>query len=228
MTDLHTIKTSEEISRILREAEVSHAEVSCELADLEIRSVSGSNLVLGLKRLSTEGGGMLASVFPPDFTIGTEIEIILSLVHGQYALRETVHDISLTTFTVNVSSLLRLQRRKDFRVSVRNEGYRFFWAALPETEGFLVVDLSVGGLRLLWPPSAGAVPRTKTVLRGRLEIEKSLALEMVCVKNHGPDSPSRPELGVALSFEFRGLNQETSQALLFTGLAVHRKYYGTR
>lgn len=228
MGDSHTIQSSDEISRILREAETSHAEASCELADLEIRRVSGANIVLGLKRASTEGGGMLSTVFPPDFVIGSEIEVVLSLVHGQYAFRQAVHDISMTTFTVNVSSLLRLQRRKDFRVSVKNEGYRFFWSALQDHEGFLVLDLSVGGLRLLWPPSAGAPPKMKTVMRGRLEIEKSLVLEMTCVKNHGAESPSKPELGLALSFEFRGLDQETSQALLFTGLAVHRKYYGTR
>lgn len=228
MNDTNGITSSTEIARIFREAEAAHGEISCELAELEIRRASGTNLVLGLKRAGASAGELLSAVFPPTFAVGAEIEIVLSLVHGQYAFRAVVHDTSMTTFTVNVPSLLRLQRRKDFRVAVRNEGYRFFWSALPDSECFQVLDLSVGGIRILWPPSAGTPPETKTVLQGRLEVEKSLKVEMRCVRNHGPDSPEKPELGIGLSFEFMGLDQETSQALLFTGLTVHRKYYGTR
>lgn len=228
MSDSQRIQSTTEISRILREAEVSNGEVSCELAELEIRRASGTNLVLGLRRADAGGSGLLSSVFPPSFTIGTKIEIILSLVDGQYAFQEVVSDISLTTLTVNVTGLLRLQRRKDFRVSVRNEGYRFYPSTPEGHEGFLVLDVSVGGLRLLWPPGAGAPPKMKSVLQGRLEVEKNLTVEIRCVKNHGADAPSKPELGVGLSFEFLNLDQETSQALLFTGLAVNRKYYGSR
>lgn len=257
MSDVDGITSIDEISRILKIAETGSAEAYCEVnvvgapsvVHLEIRRAFGTNIVFGLKRPPDKPGQMLSAVFSNGLEAGTPIEVIISLVDGQYAIRDVVQDVSLTTFTVSAGrSLLRLQRRKDFRVSVRSDGLKFLLpgktGAKPEALALDVLDLSAGGLRLLWKPEAGPIPAMGSTFRGDLHLraapretkgadakppppEKVVTVDMKFVKDHGPDAPLKPELGQALSFQFQNPGQEDQRAILFTCLFIHRNSYGT-
>lgn len=258
MSEFDSITASDEISRILRTAESSNAEVYCEFApsgqppslvELDVRRVIGSNVVLGPRRRPGEPAKMLNAVFPSGLTVGTPVEVVFSLVDGQYAIRDIVQDVSMTTFTMSASrNLLRLQRRKDFRVSVRTDGLKFDWQSKPNdkaTRSFELLDLSAGGLRLLWNPAVGGpTPALGSTLFGTLHLtarstaavkpeaepppEKTVQVELKFVKDHGPDSTTHPELGHALSFQFQNMGQEDARAVLFTCLFIHRNSYGAR
>lgn len=243
-----TIKAPEEIARILKLAETLKVEVYGEVTEsvnspvveLDIRGISGTKIVLGLKREPGEPVRLLSGAFPNGLKAGSRVEIIFGLVDGQYAIRDVVEDVSLSTFTVSAeNNLLRLQRRKDFRVAVRNEGLKFFKVEKsdsPKPRGdakpfeYSLLDLSAGGLRLLWPTSVEPVPALGTVIQGtlRLSPEKSVDVAIRLVKNHGIESAARPDLGYALSFQFQNLPQEEARAVLFTCLFIHRGSYGTR
>lgn len=250
MSDLDQISSYDEITRILKAAEATSAEVYCSFAEdglptltveLEIRGVSGTNVVLGIKKKEGAKAQMLTAGFPNGVKIGSPIEVVFSLVDGQYAIRDVVQDTSMTTLTVSAGRhLLRLQRRKDFRVSVRSDGLKF--ERLDKIVGkptdksgavsFQILDLSAGGLRLLWLPAAGPLPAMGSVLKGRLHLgneteKKVIDVEMRFVKDHGLDSPLKPEGGQALSFQFQGLGQAEGRTVLFTCLLIHRKNYGS-
>lgn len=250
MSDIDGITSTDEITRILKIAEATNAEVYCELnvvgapsvVHLEVRRAIGTNIVLGLKRLPNQSTQMLTTVFTNGLVAGTPVQIIISLVDGQYAVRDVVQDVSLSTFTVSAGrSLLRLQRRKDFRVSVRTDGLKFMLATKGEPVALSVLDLSAGGLRLLWEPQAGPIPALGTMFTGDLHLrassrekdggepapEKVVTVEMKFVKDHGPDAPLKPQLGQALSFQFHNPGQEESRAILFTCLLIHRNSYGS-
>lgn len=259
MSDFDRITSSDEITRILKSAEALGAEVHCEvtgtagparLIELDIRGVSGTNVVLGLKRHPGQPGQMLNAVFTQGLEAGAPIEVVFSLVDGQYAIRETVQDISLTTFTVGAGrNLLRLQRRKDFRVSVKADGLAFVTKTSTGEIAFDLIDLSAGGLRLSWPPSAGPIPSLGTLLDGVLYLSrrdpvtekgtsrvppaKSVTAQIKLVKDHGQPpqvvstASRRPEQAHALSFQFQGLGQEDARTILFTCLFIHRQSYGS-
>lgn len=238
--EFDTIKSIDEITRVLKVAITLNIEVYCELTDaavptvveLDIRGVSGTHVVFGVKRESGAPGQLLTTAFPKGLQAGSPIEVIFGLVDGQYAIRDVVKDVSMTTFTVDAGkNLLRLQRRKDFRVSVRTDSLTF--VTKPDTgdsQQFKLLDLSAGGMRLLWPASQAAIPALGATVFGTLHLnpQKSVDVQVRMVKNHGPDSPSKPDLGHALSFQFDGLSQEDSRAILFVCLFIHRAHYGTR
>jgi hypothetical protein len=251
MSDIDGIHSSEEISRILKIAETTNAEVYCEVnivgapnsVALEVRRAIGTNIVVGLKRAPNQSAQMLSTVFTNGLAAGTPVQIIISLVDGQYAIRDVVQDVSLSTFTVSAGrSLLRLQRRKDFRVSVRSDGLKFLLQTAKDVEALNVLDLSAGGLRLLWEPKHGPIPTLGTLVKGDLHLhaaarektgaeappppEKVVTVEMKLVKDHGPDAPLKPDLGRAVSFQFQNPGQEESRAILFTCLFIHRNSYG--
>lgn len=254
--EFDSITSLEDIIRILKIAEASSAEVYCQFSglnlsvisvELEIRAVSGTNVVLGIKKKPGEGGKLLSTVFVDGIKVGDPIEVVFSLVDGQYAIRDIISDVSMATLTLSAGrNLLRLQRRKDFRVSVKTDGLTFvtkMTATSPETS-LKLLDLSAGGLRLVWPQSAGAVPAMGTALKGTLQLaakdaatghprdgapeEKNVAVEIKFVKDHGLHSPTSSELGQALSFQFQNLGQEEARAVLFTCLFIHRSSYESR
>ncbi len=259
--DFDNIESIDDITRILQIAESSGAEVHCQFStsgsavidvELDIRGISGTNVVLGIKRKPGESAKLLSSVFKNGIKAGSPIEVVFSLVDGQYAIRDIVQDVSLSTFTLSAGrNLLRLQRRKDFRVSVKTDGLTFT-THLPtslDASVLSLIDLSAGGLRLLWPVSAGEIPAIGTVLPGTLQLgsknlsggnsvevtpastptaEKLVTVELKLVKNHGLDAPLKPDHGHALSFQFQNLGQDAARAVLFTCLFIHRSSYGSR
>jgi hypothetical protein len=244
--EFDNINSPEEIARILKVAVTLNIEVYCELAgsvqpaviELDIRGVSGSQVVFGLKRDPGSPGLMLASAFPNGLNVGSRVEVIFGLVDGQYAIRDVVEAVSMTTFTVDASrNLLRLQRRKDFRDSVKNEGLRFVKKTPKLNEPaleFKLLDLSAGGLRLVWSTGLGPVPALGTLLEGTLHLstQKTADVQIKLVKNHGPEAELSSGVssgrGYALSFQFQNLSQEDSRAILFACLFIHRGNYASR
>lgn len=238
------ITATEDITRILKIAESANAEVYCDFAiagspplvvELDIRGVIGTNVLLGLRRKPGVPGGLLSSVFKNDLKIGSQIEVVFNLVDGQYAIRDVVQDTSMATFTLSAGrNLMRLQRRKDFRVLVKTDGLKFVSKLNGADVPLPLIDLSAGGTRLLWPPAAGPIPLLGTILKGSLFLNddngknKVVEVDLKFVKDHGPDSPEKPELGQAMSFQFQNIGQEQARAVLFTCLFIHRKNYGSR
>lgn len=250
MSDVVVVTSQAEIARVLRAAVADHAEVHCETPNgrtvpLEIRSLSGMSLVLSLKRDASGSIPLLSSVFQEDLAADFELEVVISLVDGQYAIRERVSDVSLSTFTISASrSILKLQRRSDFRVSVRAEGYVVALTIRDTTLGekqheLTILDLSAGGMRVLWPTSTlGMTPRRNQSWEAELKLsppavrgtvdEKTATVTMECVRDHGPENPERPQDGHAVSFRFHELQQDEARTILFVCLSVHRARYALR
>lgn len=242
MSESDKIVSKDEIIRILKNGETSNAEVSSNppSVELQIVAASGTRLILSLKHKVGDPAPALATAGA--FSRGEPIEVIFSLVDGQYAVRAEIRDVTPTTFTVDASEeMLRLQRRKDFRVAIARGSMRFILhgpaitgaTATATSLSFDLIDLSAGGLRLLWPPEAGAIPRVGERLGGDLVLKvgppaESLALTLSFVKDHGADAPLKPELGDGLSFRFESLSQEDARAVLFACLGVYRSSYGSR
>lgn len=243
MSDFAAVTSPDEISRILKLAEADKADVHCEFTrgksiSLEIRGLHGTNLVLGVKKQDGGVAPLLGSVFSGGLAAGVPMEVVMNLVDGQYAIRDVVTDVSLTTFTLNAGrSLLKLQRRMDFRVSVRADDLRFATKISGSEVKLLLLDLSAGGMRVLWPlPYGPAIEGAQ--LSGRLflspplergtDLEKIADVTAVIVRDHGVDSPSRPQDGHAVSFRFQNLSLEDGRTILFSCLSVHRSRYGSR
>lgn len=250
MSDVVVVTSKEEIARVLRSALADRAEVHCETRNgravpLEIRSLSGMSLVLSLKRGAEGVAPLLSSVFQNDLATDVEIEVVISLVDGQYAIRERISDVSLTAFTLSAGpSILKLQRRSDFRVNVRAEGYVALLTLTDKTIGekpqeLTLLDLSAGGMRVLWPTAKlGMTPRVKQSWSAELILsppssrgtadEKTAKVMIECVRDHGPENPDRPQDGHAVSFRFLDLGQDEARTILFVCLAVHRARYALR
>lgn len=243
MSDFAAVTSPDEISRILKIAQADQAEIHCEVARgksiaLEIRGLHDTNLVLGLKKVSGTAVPLLSSAFPGGLSAGVPMEIVISLVDGQYAIRDVVTDVSMTTFTLSAGrSLLKLQRRSDFRVGVRADDFRFATKIDGVDVKLLLLDLSAGGMRVVWPLPLG--PATEgAVLSGRLSLspksergtttEKTADVTAVIVRNHGAESQTRPQDGNAVSFKFQNLGLEDGRTVLFACLSVHRSRYGSR
>ncbi len=243
MSDFAAVSSPDEISRILKIAEADQAEIHCEVnrgnsIALEIRGLHGTNLVLGLKKTVGSTSPLLSSAFTGGLVAGLPMEIVISLVDGQYAIRDVVTDVSLTTFTLHAGrSLLKLQRRSDFRVGVRAEDFRFTTKIQGVDANLLLLDLSAGGMRVLWPLPFGAAT-VGTVLTGQLKLspppikgtdaEKVADVTVILVRDHGTESQSRPQDGHAVSFQFQNLSLENARTVLFACLSVHRSRYGSR
>ncbi|MBN8539472.1 MAG: hypothetical protein J0L82_03720 [Deltaproteobacteria bacterium] len=243
MSDFAAVTSPDEISRILKIAQADQAEIHCEVSRgksiaLEIRGLHDSNLVLGLKKQAGTVAPLLNAVFSGGLKAGVPMEIVISLVDGQYAIRDVVTDVSMTTFTLNAGqSLLKLQRRSDFRVGVRPDDLRFKTKINGVDASLLLLDLSAGGMRVLWPLPFG--PATEgAVLAGRLylsppsergsESEKSADVSAVIIRDHGAESQTRPQDGRAVSFKFQNLGLDDARTVLFACLSVHRSRYGSR
>ncbi|MDZ4083217.1 MAG: PilZ domain-containing protein [Bdellovibrionales bacterium] len=243
MSDFAAVTSPDEISRILKIAQADQAEIHCEVSRgksiaLEIRGLHDSNLVLGLKKVSGGGAPLLSSAFPGGLSAGVPMEIVISLVDGQYAIRDVVTDVSMTTFTLNAGrSLLKLQRRSDFRVGVRVDDLRFATKIDGSDVKLLLLDLSAGGMRVLWPLSLGPA-KEGDVLTGRLSLslkpergtgaEKFADVSALIVRDHGVESAVRPQDGHAVSFKFQNLSLDDARTILFACLSVHRSRYGSR
>jgi hypothetical protein len=243
MSDFAAVTSPDEISRILKIAQTDKAEIHCEVSRgksiaLEIRGLHGSSLVLGLKKQTGNLVPLLSTVFPGGLKAGVPMEVVISLVDGQYAIRDVVADVSMTTFTLNAGrSLLKLQRRSDFRVGVRPDDLRFKTKIDGVDASLLLLDLSAGGMRVLWPLPFGPA-QEGAVLTGRLllspplerrtDLEKSADIAAVIVRDHGAESPIRPQDGNAVSFKFQNLGQDDARTILFACLSVHRSRYGSR
>ncbi len=250
MSDVVVVTSRDEIARILSAALADRAEAHCETrggrtVPLEIRGLSGMSLVFSLKRDVDGTTPLLASVFQEDMAADVEVEVVISLVDGQYAIRERVSDVSLTTFTLSAGqSILKLQRRSDFRVSVRTEGYVVALqiddtTIVEKRRELTILDLSAGGMRVLWPTSTlGMTPRVKQSFDAELKLsppavrgtaeEKTASVVIECVRDHGPENLDRPQDGHAVSFRFHDLGQEEARTLLFVCLSVHRARYALR
>jgi hypothetical protein len=243
MSDFAAVTSPDEISRILNIAQADQAEIHCEVSRgkfiaLEIRGLHDTNLVLGLKKQAGTMPPLLNTVFSGGLQAGGPMEIVISLVDGQYAIRDVVSDVSMTTFTLNAGrSLLKLQRRSDFRVGVRPDDLRFKTKIDGTEANLLLLDLSAGGMRALWPLPFGPA-KEGAVLTGRLHLtlasdrgsdsEKSADVTAVIVRDHGIESQSRPQEGHAVSFKFQNLGQDDARAILFACMSVHRTRYGLR
>jgi hypothetical protein len=245
MNDFVMINSNEEIERVLRSAVADRAEVHCETRNgrsvsLEIRSVNGLSVVFAIKRDAQGVLPMLSSVFQNDIAADVPMEVVLSLIDGQYAIRERISDVSLTTFTIEVGkTILKLQRRSDFRVNVRAEGFSVAIAAEGKLIELPILDLSAGGLRVLWPmQSLGVPPKEKQVFDAELKLsasairgsgnEKTARVKIECVRDHGPQKDEKLEAGHAVSFRFRDLGQDEARTILFSCLSVHRARYALR
>lgn len=249
MSDLDRITSFDEVTRILKQAEKTNAEIYCQVDDLqasiEIRAVAGSRIVLGLlKPPGAKAAPLLAPVFGDKLVTGKKVEVVMSLVDGQYAVREVIQDVTMTTFTVSAGAMMRLQRRKDFRVSVRAHQVRCELFEIvppgralsepdPKVEFKVIdrlelLDLSAGGMRLVWPPARGPAPQIGSTMRGRLKLPSGSVpiVQALFVKDHGPMPVTDPSPGVGLSFQFQNLGQETARAVLFACLFIHRDQYG--
>jgi len=243
MSDFLAVTSPDEISRILKIAQADQAEIHCEVPRgksiaLEIRGLHGNNLVLGLKKQTGTLVPLLSTVFPGGLKAGGPMEIVIKLVDGQYAIRDVVADVSMTTFTLNAGrSLLKLQRRSDFRVGVRPDDLRFKTKIDGVDASLLLLDLSAGGMRVLWPLQFGPA-QEGAILTGRLHLspplergsdsEKSADVAAVIVRDHGAESPIRPQDGHAVSFKFQNLGQDDARTVLFACLSVQRSRYGSR
>ncbi len=244
MSNAGEIVRTDEISRILKEAKAASAEVSTNLlvGDFEIVEVEDTKLTISRKFVNGVAppinSGSASSEIKPEIRAGMAIEVIFSQVDGQYAIRDEVRDLMPYTFRVDAGqSLIRMQRRQDFRVSVKHASMTFVSnkpsGTLAAAYGFALLDLSVGGLRMLWPPEAGDAPRKNEKLSGRLILragsdESAIGATLVFVKDHGPEAPLKPELGRALSFKFEQLSQDETRQLLFACVGIARSIYGSR
>lgn len=245
MSDINAVTSKDEISRVLRAAVADRAEIHCETRNgrsvsLEIRKLSGMSLVLSIKRDAKGTVPLLDSVFQNDIAVDVPIEVIISLVDGPYAIRERISDVSLTTFTIGVgNSILKLQRRSDFRVNVRAEDYVVAVPVGGAARELSILDLSAGGMRVLWPVATlGQLPKERQRFDAELKLspanirgtpdEKTAAVLIECVRDLGPENPERALAGHAISFRFIGLGHEEVRTILFVCLAVHRARYALR
>lgn len=233
---INSIKASDDIIRILKSGETSNAEVSSSSPSIELKIVHavGTQLVLGLKHKIDSQVPELSRA--GIFSVGASIEIVFALIDGQYAIRDKIRDLTPTTFTVDASAgLLRLQRRKDFRVAVARGAMRFQLSGSGRSASSIsleLIDLSAGGLRLRWPQVAGPIPSVGEKLCGDLflksgEADPAISVTLIFIKDQGVDAPLKPELGHALSFKFESLSQDDARMVLFACVGVYRSRYGS-
>jgi hypothetical protein len=237
----------DEVTRVLNEANVRGVAVFASIVapggftrdfEFSIKAVKGSRLVL--TPAASSGAPLLSTVpqlLPKEIQPGLELELIFSISTGQYAIRDIIADSSLTTITVNAAkSLLRQQRRRDFRVPIRHGIVQCFLQRLhavrvvPELP-LTLIDLSAGGMKLMWPHEGLPEIKPGAEIAGRLKLspgrEVDFTAKLVALFP-APDAnqASAPQSGTPGGFEFDGLKQDEARAILFTCLQLHREIYG--
>lgn len=251
------VTDAEEVARVLNEANVRGVSVFASIVapggftrdyEFSIKAVKGSRLVLTPAAASSPPGTALPStvpqLLPKEIQPGLELELIFSISTGQYAIRDLIADSSLTTITVNAAkSLLRQQRRRDFRVPIRHGVVQCFLQRVhavrvaPELP-LTLIDLSAGGMKLMWPQQGLPEIKPGSEIAGRLKLspgrEVDFTAKLVALfqtPELGPlDSPAvapgATQSGTPGGFEFDGLKQDEARAILFTCLQLHREIYG--
>lgn len=259
--DLERVETPEDIQRVLELALEKRVEVYCDFQGHELpfvfRAIKGTNVVLGLWAPEGQPPPLLQTVLGSKVQAGVKVEAVFTLPDGQYALQYEVQNPTLTTFTLNAEkSLVRLQRRRDFRANVRPFGVKFRLvtgaegqptgaqgkaqppakkktentpdgAASSEADESLVlevVDLSVGGMRVLWPSSLG-VP-TNRILNGTLLLPEGKTADVSArfVRNLGPQG-ARADAPFGVTYQFINASQDVSRVILFACMACLRRTY---
>lgn len=92
-----------------------------------------------------------------------------------------------------------------------------------KTERFRLVDLSVGGMRLIWS-SALDLPLPECELNGELELHTGsrVSVRAKVIRIHSPKDDSAPQ--VSLAFDPKSLTQESTRSILFTCTQISRRF----
>ncbi|HRK07028.1 MAG TPA: hypothetical protein PLZ57_04610 [Pseudobdellovibrionaceae bacterium] len=245
----------DEVARVLNEANVRGVAVFASIVapggftrdyEFSIKAVKGSRLVLTPTAASgAPSPSTVPQLLPKEIQPGLELELIFSISTGQYAIRDIIADSSLTTITVNAAkSLLRQQRRRDFRVPIRHGVVQCFLQRVhavrvaPELP-LNLLDLSAGGMKLMWPLEGLPEIKPGAEIAGRLKLSpgrevdftaKLVALfpatEATPATQADSQTQSVAQSGTPGGFEFDGLKQDEARAILFTCLQLHREIYG--
>ncbi len=233
------VTDTDEVMRVLNEASVRGVSVFASIVapggftrdyELSIKAVKGTRLVLTPAAASP--ASTVPQLLPKEIQPGLELELIFSISSGQYAIRDAIADSSLTTITVNAAkSLLRQQRRRDFRVPIRPGTVECWLQRVnmvrigPELQ-LTLIDLSAGGMKLKWPMQGLPEIKPGSEIQGRMKLspgrEVDFHAKLVAVFITGEASQDEAPAG----FEFDGLKQDEARAILFTCLQLHREIYG--
>ncbi|MBK7893225.1 MAG: PilZ domain-containing protein [Bdellovibrionales bacterium] len=224
-----------EIEQILQLAMDKRVEFYCDFDGHELpfllRAVKGSNAVLGLWTAEGAPPPLLAPVLGNKLTAGLKVEAVFTLPSGQYALRQEILNPTLTTMTLSAErGLVRLQRRRDFRAYVRSYGIHMICPQLGPNARLDVIDLSVGGMRVVWPktfgePVTGVNPNILQI-KGTLHLldGKTVSVSARYVRSLGKQGAAH-DAPFGVTYQFVDPSQEVAQAILFTCMACMRKSY---
>ncbi len=233
--DGELVTDAAEIEQILQTAMEKRVEFYCDFDGHElpflVRAVVGKNAVLGLWTIEGASPPLLAPVLGKKLTAGLKVEAVFTLPNGQYALRQEIINPTLTTMTLRADSgLVRLQRRRDFRAYVRPFGVHMMCPQLGADARLNVIDLSVGGMRVIWPKTLGepltGVNPSIMLVKGTLHLLEGKTVEVTAryVRSLGKQGAGKDD-PFGVTYQFVDPSQAVTQAILFACTACMRRSY---
>lgn len=207
--------------------------------DLRLKAESVSGLGPGdqpfqLRLRKIDGDFAIASIAFPiveEFKVGMHLELICGLPDGQYLIVTSVHSFSGNEVSFRIGQdVHRLQRRENFRTVVPpGSAVHFQLNSLNRTVinalKLTLLDLSAGGLRVLWPGSGVEAPKPGDQLSGVLHLPGSRRAEVFGIVKTvvavADATPPAPYLQVGVQLQNTSIRDE--QMLLFACMQIHRE-----
>ena len=159
-------------------------------------------------------------------TAGEVVDISFGLADGLYVLKSAVEAVNGEVLVVPLGpELFRLQRRNNFRAYIpMSFEIKFTITELKSDESakgssIKLVDISAGGMKVIWPSHGFAMPTVGDKIAGRLVLpNKAGEIELRGRLVSTIALPQALHVGV----EFESVNLRTEQSLLFICMQIQR------
>jgi len=157
---------------------------------------------------------------------GENVQILIGLTEGLFSIKTKVSAANGRSFSFELGNdVYRLQRRNDFRTNIPPETKieacitRLRGSELSNPLNLQTLDLSAGGMSVLWKDFRKYKPAVGDLLEGVLTLPESKQVEF----NAKIISVSeRDESTAALGLEFQNLSIQERQRILFTCVQIRR------
>ncbi len=165
--------------------------------------------------------------------MGQKEDVIVSFTiePDRYFLHSSIHQKDMNAILYLTDALYKLQRRKNFRMSIpaKWEGVARFINFVPDqfSSEYILNDLSTGGFSVLIPFSVSQTVKLQTGMKinGHLYIEGRLDFHFKAILRHSRQVGTKLNPQMRLGLEFDNLptgDENTIQSLL---MQVHREVF---
>lgn len=218
--EFQRLASAQELENFLSSLETQAAEISVFAAD-------GQPISMRLVRIN--GRHIIAeNADAPTLALraGENVQILVGLTEGLFSIKTKVAAVNGRSFTFDLGNdVYRLQRRNDFRTNIPPETKiearitHLRGSRLSNPPTLQTLDLSAGGMSVLWKDFRKYKPAVGDLLEGVLTLSDGKQIEF---KSKIISVSERDETAASLGLEFQNLSIQERQRILFTCVQIRR------